>query len=115
VPWKTLLQSNVDAFKKALNKKIMFRYIINRPQDERLVEKFLSDYTLNEKSFVVRFIGKPPEVVMRIIDVKEAFISTIEGINPIEDKTPTLWSSNRCLIKMAQKYFDSMWESAEGQ
>ncbi len=52
-----------------------------------------------------RFIFQPDIVPMGLYDEKEGIIATSTNV-PLE---PCLWTDNRPLVSILQKYFDHLW------
>jgi hypothetical protein len=61
--------------------------------------------------FALRLIPESPNVVFCVWDRKEIFLSTSANDTPFPH--PTLWSNNKCIVDLAQDYFDLIWQQAQ--
>ncbi len=65
-----------------------------------------------EKNFGMeaRLLSNPPPAGVLIFDQKEVIIITSTTSSLYE--APALWSSNPCLVGLAQNYFDGLWRTS---
>jgi sugar-specific transcriptional regulator TrmB len=95
--------------KKALERGVKFRLIINKPDDENSLTEIVKAVTENPL-FEIRYINTPPLAAIAIYDKKEVIIaiSATAAINEV----PILMSNNPSLLAIAQNYFETMWLTA---
>lgn len=91
---------------RASKEEVGVRLITNKPKDEGSLPKIVKDH-FKRRKIEVRYIPYPPRAALMICDKKEVFIALNEKAS--SEENPALWSRNRCLITLAQDYFDIMW------
>lgn len=95
--------------KKALERGVKFRLIINKPEDENSLTEIVKAVTKNPL-FDLRYINPPPLAAIAIYDKRKMIIaiSATAAINEV----PMLMSNNPSLLAIVQSYFETMWLTA---
>jgi sugar-specific transcriptional regulator TrmB len=113
ISWKKFayLTANSRRFrlKEAMKRDVKLRFIIEKPQDEKSLQKFLGAFN-KEPFFRVKYLLDAPQVHVGLFDTKEVFINT--SIAGGLTETPLLWSNNPSLITLVQDYFEKAWITA---
>lgn len=95
---------------EVLIRKVNYRIIMTKSEaNERLGEPF--ETLMKYPDFALRLIPESPNVVFCVGDRKEIFLSTSAIDTPFPH--PTLWSNNKCIVDLAQDYFDLIWQQAQ--
>jgi len=97
------------ADKKASERGVMRRIIINKPEDEKSLTEILKVSTENPV-YEVRFINTRPLAVMAIYD-KKKMIFALSATAAIHE-VPILMSNNPSLLAVVQSYFEAVWSTA---
>jgi len=113
ISWKKFayLAANAQKFrlKEALKRGVRLRFIIQKPEDEKSLQKILGDFN-KEANFKVKYLIDAPQVHVGLFDTKEVFINT--SIAGGLTETPLLWSNNPGLVALVQDYFEIAWITA---
>jgi sugar-specific transcriptional regulator TrmB len=102
-----------DLVKKALERGVKFRFIINIPLDQKnnFLKKIVKDYATNP--FVeYRFMERDPKkkhLVFSIFDDNDGLFSIKEASL---GESPLLWSNNKQFIELVQNAFEFLWHKA---
>ena len=102
--------SENEPHKKALKRKIIMRYLTEKPKDEENAQRVISSFK-KAGDFRIRHIDNLPSLFFGIIDKKEIFIA----ISPsrIATNSQCLWSNSHGIIEVFKAYFDTAWEKAK--
>jgi hypothetical protein len=95
--------------KKKLKKKVIFRFLINIPKQEKKNYLNLMKELIQNPLYEIRFIERNPDkkhLIFSIFDNNDVLFSTKEA--PLGN-SPLLWSNNKQFIEMIQNAFEFMW------
>lgn len=98
-----------EELKKALGRGVKVRLLVRKPvkeQPQLNIPKSLRQTPL----FNLRLGNEPSDIILSIVDNKEANIVTSERKNL--DESTTLWTNNQAIIRIIQSYFDTLWETS---
>ncbi len=95
--------------KKALERGVKFRLIINKPDDENSLTQIAKAVPKNPL-FDLRCINTPPVATITIYDKKEVIIATLA--TAAVNEAPILMSNNPSLLAIVQSYFETLWLTA---
>jgi sugar-specific transcriptional regulator TrmB len=99
-----------DFIDEVRNKGIECRTITEGLENDKKLPKVLRS-AINEKRVLkLRRISSSPSVIMVLFNGISVFIGTSTAGELGE--TPLLWSNNKCLLEMSEKYFEQIWSSA---
>jgi len=92
---------------KALVRNVKIRVILEKPKDLKQIPKLVTK--LEEfPNYNLRYTLKKPTAIIGIFDKKRAIIKTSAKVDLAE--TPSLWTSNQCLVSVMIEYFESYWK-----
>ena len=98
-----------DAAKKALQRGVKIRVILEKPEDLNELPEQVIDYKKYPK-YELRFILEPPRAVIALFDKKRALVKTSASAGVAED--PQLWTDNPCFLSILSDYFEILWITA---
>jgi sugar-specific transcriptional regulator TrmB len=110
--WRGILfviDSNVEAYRKALKKGVKIRYIADIPRDEKMprcIETLKEIGCFEMKSAMI-----VPNAGLAILDKKKVNIITVP--RGLRKKMEVLSSNNPTVLELAQEYFELKWQSAK--
>jgi sugar-specific transcriptional regulator TrmB len=95
-----------DVWKRGVKRGTKFQFLIGKPHDEKVVLEL--DPTLkNNDLFETKFI-RASLPCMILIDDKEIFLRTEMNL-----EAPVLWSNNPFIVRIIEKYFETLWSIRE--
>ena len=97
-------------YKKAIDRKVYVRFIVENPPSEKLKDEALS--THNNDFCKMRFIKENPKAIFGIYDQKKLML-LVDPVCDVPGSSPSLWTNNQSLIGLIHDYFDNLWEKAE--
>jgi sugar-specific transcriptional regulator TrmB len=113
ISWKKFayLIANENRFrlKEAMKRGVKLRFITEKPEDEKSLQKILRLFS-KEPLFKVKYLLTAPQVHVGLYDTKEVFINTSTTGGLAE--TPLLWSNNPSLAALVRDYFEIAWITA---
>jgi len=101
---KTMLFYHYQQLKRAMERGVKIRIITERSEEKS---------TINEQAikknplFELKYSSTPVPVGMAIYDNKEVNIRISDTLGPI------LWTNNPYVVKLAESYFENMWNNAQ--
>lgn len=105
----------IREMKKAADKGIKFRMIIDKPQNAKPVSKLSfciphSKQLVNHKNFEYKYSESPVDCIMIIYDNKKSLIET----SVIRDVkiSPQIWTNNPVLVLLCKTYFEKHWKTS---
>ena len=109
-----------EIVKKLMKQGLRIRYIIEKPKYIKIVPDIVADVVAEAvvegegSRESLRLHGKyslnGPLAHLIVIDDKEVLMDT--SPTTTYGRTPVLWSNSRCLLMLAQNYFEAMWKSS---
>ena len=103
--FKVGLYAFAEELKKAHDRKVKFRYIVEMPpnSEKKIISKLVRKHSRSEAKFLQTF----PKCVMGIYDRKEIFVIT-DRTAGLQD-SPALWSTCSNLVDALEDYFEILW------
>lgn len=98
-----------DNFQKTLERGVKIHCILNEPLDANSQSSTVKGI-LQNSLFEIRVMSESSEEKIWIIDEKEVFISTCPKCS--YNQAPILCTNATPFIKLAQNYFDALWNKA---
>ena len=90
---------------------IEIQFVTEKPENPKRKYKSTKDRSLLKSSNIkIRYITDPPQAHLLIIDQKEVFIRISQKSSFGE--SPSIFSSNSCIVTIAQSYFENMWNQS---
>jgi sugar-specific transcriptional regulator TrmB len=109
--WQRFYHGACDLFypsiKDALKRKVQFRFLVERPTAEELIEK-ATGICKKSEGCEVRFLDKAPETVIGIYDHKKMMI-LVDPMSDYPGASPALWTDNHSLVSLALEHFETKW------
>ena len=102
----TILYNDSEEIAKAVQRGVKIRIIIKNPQEKLPPE--ITNLSEKNPAFEIRYIRKPPSMLIGIYDKIEA--SVLTG-NPEMKKCATLWIENPYVLSIIQDYFERIWST----
>lgn len=111
--YKVLLNSNFNELtRKAIDKGVKFRLIIEKPKKLKLpTEHHEALRILENNGSSLKFVEINPLNIISIYDNKEVLILMSEQVDSYD--APLLWSNNSSIVSMANSYFENLWGNAK--
>ncbi len=100
-----------EILKKLLKRGVKIRYVIEKPEYTKAMPDIVAEAT-SEDSLLLqcKYALTVNLAHLIVIDGKEMLIDA--SPTAAYGKTPVLWSNSRCLIVLAQNYFEEMWKNS---
>jgi sugar-specific transcriptional regulator TrmB len=95
-------------WKKAVNRGVKFRWIIERKHENEKLELTLDPVLKNADYFEIRWDSTCPPACVLLVDEKEAFCRI-----GLDIESPVLWSIAPCFVAMIKDYLETKWRSLE--
>jgi sugar-specific transcriptional regulator TrmB len=95
-----------DVWKRGVKRNVKFQFLIGKPHDEKVTLELDPVLQDNEK-FETRFFHTSMPCMI-LIDKKEIFLRTEMNL-----EAPVLWSNNPFIVKIIEKYFETLWNMLE--
>jgi sugar-specific transcriptional regulator TrmB len=99
---RAIVFDTIDDFERAISRGVKIR-AITMAEGEQAMDRNLEALT-KKPYFMLHFAKEEVTVGLAIFDDKEVEFRTTQNI------VPTLWTNNRNIVKLAQVYFNSMWQ-----
>jgi len=108
-PFLHVLFNLSDKFKKALERKVKIRCILNEPLETNAWSATVQAIAENPL-FEIRITSETPKENFWIYDEKEVLVSTC----PVNDykQVPVLWTTATPLIGISENYFNTLWKKS---
>jgi len=112
---KVLLDSEIrEIFEESMTKGVNFRYLLycdRKNKKEKIIELNKKYFSNLDGAMKIKFSDYAPEAIFAILDSKEVLMHT----HPLPnwEGTSCLHSTNKCLVGVIQKYFETLWSQAE--
>lgn len=97
--------------KKAIEKGVKFRFIIENPKNANLWSENPVLKLINKNGSEIRYTTTNPSALVTIYDKKEALIYTSNKAGLYD--TPLLWTNNSSIIAIVTGYFEYLWTKTE--
>jgi sugar-specific transcriptional regulator TrmB len=111
---KAYLNQNMKLLtKKAIDRGVKYRFIIENPQKINLALKSETFDILIKNGAKIKYTTKNPPALVSIYDNKEALIYTANNQGLCD--TPLIWTNNHSMVSIAKGYFEHLWATAETQ
>ena len=90
---------------------IEIQFVTEKPENPKRKLKSTKDGSSpNPSNIKIRYITDPPQAHLLIIDQKEVFIRISQESRFAESSS--IFSSNPCIVTIAQAYFEKMWNQS---
>jgi sugar-specific transcriptional regulator TrmB len=106
--FRVMLFDHLENLKRATKKGVKIRAVIQKVEGESIPSK-LKALTTNP-FFELRCLSNPDLFGVIIFDRKEVTLCVCASRT---DRVPSLWSNNPIIVKLAEVYFENMWNKAE--
>jgi len=97
------------ALKKATNRGIRVRMILNATQHDAPILNIIKEYESSQAPLDLRYTDQRSTHYM-IVDYKEALVATT--VEPTLRETPYLWTDDSSLVGVLQKNFEGLWHAS---
>jgi hypothetical protein len=95
-----------DATKKALERGVKIRLIIEKPKKKYEIPKIIED--LQKKPyFLTKYINNFPAAIVSIYDREQILVTT--SATKSWGESPTFWSKNPSLLAMINNFYEALW------
>jgi sugar-specific transcriptional regulator TrmB len=112
--YKSLLDLNLNALtKKAIERGVKFRFIIEIPKNTLLPEHTGALDLFTDNVAKIKYTTTNPSALITIYDKKEALIYTSDKAGLCD--TPLLWTNNSSIVSIVKCYFEYLWLTIEMQ
>lgn len=107
--WSQILDSCLESYLKALERKVRYRVVIEKPQGKIVLQENVR--TLMKKpNFQLKLSRDSLKCNMAIFDEKEATINLLPSKSLTD--APLLWTNHPSFISMSQDHFNIVWASS---
>jgi sugar-specific transcriptional regulator TrmB len=97
-----------EILSQALERGLKVRIVTKNNENTKLVPDNLQRYHENkQQSLEIRYVFNELPVHLAVADKKQVIINTSTKSKLAE--SPAIWSSNPCIVSLAQNYFDIIW------
>jgi len=102
------MSSHQDLFVDVLNRNVTIRFLIGNSEGYRF-PRFVEELQKNPY-FQIKAVQALPPAFIGLYDQKILFVDTLAKTTFLE--SPVFWSTNPCIVGMAQIYFESVWSNS---
>jgi len=110
-----MISDNVESLKKMREKRVQFRVVINKPDNEKALSEIEQFLEKNPNSTLRYVDSSEPPLIIWMVDDNEVVLLTVPPKDfKIEGDYPCIICSNAIpLIQLGQNYFEQIWSTAK--